>query len=191
MAHVHGDHLRAPLRLHPPRLDVALPRHARELHHLAAARVPLLLRRSSTIARRLGWGRLHPVRRRGRREEGEAGRDRRGDGAHLGLGFAPQMAAVRTARGREEGRKGSASSRAFLVRRRSTEENGEGRASRRDGSSEFGTIRWFRSSIYYSTMNLTLTAERWPWERSFLLASGLSTKVPNTTTSTGHSLAKI
>jgi hypothetical protein len=103
MAHVHGDHLRAPLRPHPPRLDVAPPRHARELHHLAAAHVPLL-RRRSTIARRLGRGRLHPVRRRVWREEGEAGGDRRGDGAHLGLGFAPQMAAVRTARGRGGGK---------------------------------------------------------------------------------------
>jgi hypothetical protein len=93
LAHVHRDHLGAPLRPQPPRLHVGPPRDALELdHHRAAA---LLL------ARQLGGGRgrgrrrrrrqrrqLHPVRRRARREEGEARRDRRGDGAHLGLGFA-------------------------------------------------------------------------------------------------------
>jgi hypothetical protein len=88
LPHVHGDHLRAPLRPQPPRFHVGPPRHATELHHLAAALVPFRLRRSRSLARRRGRGRLHPVRRRARREEGEAGCDRRGDGAHLGLGVA-------------------------------------------------------------------------------------------------------
>jgi hypothetical protein len=112
LAHVHRDHLRAPLRPQPPRLHVNPPRDARELHHRATA---LLLPRWRRLGcgrgrrrrlgcgrgRRLGCGRgrkrrrlLEPVRRRARREKGKARRDRRGDGAHLGLGFAAGLGGV-------------------------------------------------------------------------------------------------